>query len=69
MALWINCKPFTVASWTTSVLRTMVWEPLNQTTHIEQHPNKTLVCLRAESGLLLGDVLKYCTTRFNLPGT
>lgn len=57
MALWISCEPFTVASWTTSVLRTTVWEPPNQTTHIV-HPYKTLLCLKAKSVLLLHDVLK-----------
>lgn len=50
MALRVNSEPFTVASWTTSVLRTTVWEPLNQTTHIVD-PNKTLLCLKATSAL------------------
>lgn len=57
MALWISCEPFTVASWTTSVLRTTVWEALNQTAHIV-HPNKTLLCLQAEAVLQLHHVLK-----------
>lgn len=68
MALQISCKPFTVASWTTNVLWTMVWETLNQTTHIV-HLSKTLVCLKAESSLLVGDILKYSRSQFNLPGT
>lgn len=45
MALWVNCEPFSVASWTTSVLQSMVWEALNQTAHIV-HPNKTLLGLK-----------------------
>lgn len=57
MALRISCEPFTMASWTTNVLQTTVWEPLNQTTHIV-HPNKTLLCLKAKSVLLLRDLVK-----------